>query len=272
MPFTPSHAVVALPFVRTPLVPAAIAVGAMTPDVPLFVRGTAISYAGTHDPRWVPGTVLLALALLVIWRLLLRPSVRELSPACLARRVPVEWDRGLRRTMQETFPRSMSRIALLVLSLLIGVASHIAWDAFTHEGRAGSLLIPALGEQWGPLAGYTWLQHGSSVVGLLILGVWLILRLRQQPVDESIPRLLPSSVRVGWWLSLPVVLALAWGTGLAVDGPLRPDFTIAHLGYRVLPPAVAMWGLLTLVLCIVLQAFRSWRPGGTKRDTPGMRP
>ena len=38
MPFTPSHAVVALPFVRTPLVPAAIAVGAMAPDLPLFVR------------------------------------------------------------------------------------------------------------------------------------------------------------------------------------------------------------------------------------------
>ena len=41
MPFTPSHAVVALPFLRTPLVPAAIAVGAMTPDLPLFVRGIA---------------------------------------------------------------------------------------------------------------------------------------------------------------------------------------------------------------------------------------
>ena len=28
MPFTPSHAVVALPFIRTPLVPAAVAIGA----------------------------------------------------------------------------------------------------------------------------------------------------------------------------------------------------------------------------------------------------
>lgn len=38
MPFTPAHAVVALPFARTPLVPAAIAIGAMAPDVPLFFR------------------------------------------------------------------------------------------------------------------------------------------------------------------------------------------------------------------------------------------
>ncbi len=48
MPFTPSHAVVALPFVRTPLLPAAIAIGAMTPDLPLFLRGTPLSYQATH--------------------------------------------------------------------------------------------------------------------------------------------------------------------------------------------------------------------------------
>ena len=53
MPFTPSHAVVALPLVRTPLIPAAIAVGAMTPDLPLFVRGTPFTYAISHDPAWI---------------------------------------------------------------------------------------------------------------------------------------------------------------------------------------------------------------------------
>jgi hypothetical protein len=52
MPFTVSHAVVALPFVRTPLLPAAIAIGAMTPDLPLFVRGTPVSYQLTHTNSW----------------------------------------------------------------------------------------------------------------------------------------------------------------------------------------------------------------------------
>ncbi|MGB4777455.1 DUF4184 family protein, partial [Microbacterium sp.] len=90
MPFTPSHAVVALPFVRTPLVPAAIAVGAMTPDLPLFVRGTPLTYQTTHTN---PGlTTALAAVLLALWYLLLRPAVRELSPESLARRLPPEWD------------------------------------------------------------------------------------------------------------------------------------------------------------------------------------
>ena len=56
MPFTPSHAVVALPFLRTPLVSAAIAVGAMAPDLPLFLRGMPLHYGLTHSLAWLPGT------------------------------------------------------------------------------------------------------------------------------------------------------------------------------------------------------------------------
>ena len=50
MPLTPSHAVVALPFVRTPLLPAAIAVGAMAPDLPLFLRDTPVAAAWATEP------------------------------------------------------------------------------------------------------------------------------------------------------------------------------------------------------------------------------
>ena len=79
MPFTPSHAVVALPFVRTPLIPAAIAVGSMAPDLPLFVRGLPLGYGQTHDLAWIPATLVLALALLLVWRCILRPASRELA-------------------------------------------------------------------------------------------------------------------------------------------------------------------------------------------------
>ncbi|WP_288119671.1 DUF4184 family protein, partial [Microbacterium sp. 69-7] len=74
MPFTVSHAVVALPFVRSPLLPAAIAIGAMTPDLPLFVRGTPVSYQLTHTNLVV--STLIAAALTALWYLLLRPAVR----------------------------------------------------------------------------------------------------------------------------------------------------------------------------------------------------
>ena len=264
MPFTPSHAIVALPFARTPLLPAAIAVGAMTPDLPLFVRGTPLTYAVTHSNVLVTGLV--ALSLLVVWYAVLRPAVRELSPAWLARRLPPEWDAigsAAWRAVRAARPGARAEIwreggvfaALVALSLMLGVVSHIVWDAFTHEGRWGLDVFPVLTRQWGALPGYKWLQYGSTVAGLVVLAVFAFVWLRRRH-EAAVTRLLPSSVRWLWWISLPVALVVAWIVGLVVWGPLDADFTVAHLGYRVLPPACAVWGALTFALCLVVVTRR----------------
>lgn len=254
MPFTPSHAVVALAVVRTPLVPAAVAVGAMAPDLPLFVRGIGISYAQTHAYPWL--TVVIAGVLLLAWWLLLRPAARELAPGWMASRLPSAWDaqggEALRTVRRGT---ALMTVAIVVASLAIGVLSHIAWDAFTHEGRWGVELIPALAERWGPLHGYRWFQYASSVLGLLGLAVagavWLRGRAR-----GAVRRVLPGIVRVTWWASLPVALVIATVVGFAAYGPLTSEWTAQHLAYRVLPPACAIWGAGTVVLCVVVQVVR----------------
>lgn len=265
MPFTPSHAVVALPFVRTPLVPAAIAVGAMTPDLPLFVRGMPLHYGLTHSLGWLPLTVVVAVILLLVWRCVLRPAVRELSPLWLAERLPEDWDAGVAASLRETFAVSGAParapwrgILLLVISLAIGILSHIVWDLFTHEGRWGVEVLPVLDQPWGPLTGYKWLQHGSSVLGLAILGAWAVLWVRRRH-PQPVGRVLTNPVRWMWWLSLPTTLIAAWGIGISIHGPFTADWTVAHLAYRVLPPACAVWGLITLVLAVAVQAVRARR-------------
>lgn len=264
MPFTPSHAVVALPFVRTPLLPAAIAVGAMAPDLPLFLRGTPVTYHLTHTN--VLAAAVVGAVLLAFWYVLLRPAVRELLPAVVARRLPVAWDENgarlwhqlrARRTGGEGPARSGALFgAVVALSLLLGALTHVLWDAFTHEGRWGVLALPVLDEMWGPLLGYKWLQYGSGVLGLAVIVVYGIGWWRRQPVSER-QTVLPEGVRVAWWVSLPLVLAVAWIGGLVAHGPLRPEFTPAHLGYLVLPPACAVWAAGTAVLCAVVQLRRS---------------
>jgi hypothetical protein len=69
-------------------------------------------------------------------------------------------------------------------------------------------------------------------------------------------RVLPGVVRVAWWVSLPVALVVAAAVGFATYGPLTSEWTAQHLAYRVLPPACAIWGAGTVVLCIVVQIVR----------------
>jgi len=273
MPFTPSHAVVALPFVRARWIgapsgiPAAIAVGAMTPDLPLFVKGTPISYGATHDLAWLPLTGLLAFVLLLIWRCVLRPAVRELSPGWLATRLPGEWDAGAGSSLRETVaPASWRALParrlfplVLAAALLFGVVTHIVWDLFTHEGRAG---IAVLDAPMGPLVGYQWLQYGSGLFGVVVIAIWWALRLRRADVAPSVPRLLPAGVRWTWWLALPVLLAVGLLIGYAALGPFREGFGPEHLAYPVLPPACGVWAGLTLVLAVVVQFVRRTRSAG----------
>ena len=77
----------------------------------------------------------------------------------------------------------------------------------------------------------------------------------QRAATAAPRRVLPGWVRGAWWLSLPACLAVALLWGLAVQGPLDGDFTVAHLAYRVLPPACAQWGAATVGLCIAVQAL-----------------
>lgn len=163
VPFTVSHAVVALPFVRSPLPYGAVAVGAMTPDLPLFFPGVA-GYGATHG---FPGVVLVSLPIAVVlyavWRLLLRTAAPRVLPCAFASRLPAAWAEARVPAPREVLP--------IVVALAIGIATHVLWDAFTHPGRFGSVLIPSLAETWGPLPGTQWLQYASSVGGLVVIAI-----------------------------------------------------------------------------------------------------
>lgn len=256
MPFTPSHGIVALPFVRTRLVPAAIAVGAMTPDLPLFLRGMVPHYGMTHDPVWLPLTVVVAFVLFLVWRCALRPATREMLPRSIAARLPSEWDTGAVAAARSALGGGGMALVWLALSLTLGVASHIAWDVLTHEGRAGVQLFPLLDEQWGPLPGVKWLQHASSALGLAGLAVFALVWLSRRPMG-SVRRVLPDVVRVVWWVSLPAALLVASGAALLVAGPFDAEFTPTHLVYGVLTKVAAGWAIATLGLAVAVQVRRS---------------
>jgi hypothetical protein len=213
MPFTPSHAIVALPFARTAIPAGAVAVGAMAPDIPLFFPWVT-SYWSTHGfPSLLWTSLPIALALYAIWRLAIRPAASALLlPEALRARMPWAWDRPAR-------PEHPVRgAALVVLATLIGIATHVFWDVFTHPNRLGSQWFPVLAEQWGPVEGTTWLQHIFSVLGLAGVALWAVLAIRKAGVVHRTDARAVVAVRVGAWVAAALVLVGSFAVGILRDG------------------------------------------------------
>ncbi|MFI0217464.1 DUF4184 family protein [Streptomyces lydicus] len=181
MPFTLSHVAAVLPAVRRtgtargPLVASALVAGALAPDMTYYadsvVPGGMEFGAVTHSLRGVLTVdVLVTVALVGGW-LLLREPVLALLPAAWRGRVY-----GLVRG-RPWQPRSVSEFGALagrfVLSAVLGAATHVVWDAFTHPGRWGTRLVPGLGGTAGGLPVSTYLQYGTSVVASVAM-VWFL--------------------------------------------------------------------------------------------------
>lgn len=210
MPFTPSHAIVAIAFARTPLPAGAVAIGAMAPDLPLFFPWLP-SYGLTHGfPSLLWVSVPLAIVLYVVWRLAIRPAASALLPAeALRARMPWAWDRDALRWRE---------LPAVAVAALIGVVTHVVWDLFTHPGRLGSQWIPALGEPWGPLDGTSWLQHASSALGLAGIAVWAVLAARRAGVVHRTDERRVGLIRVTAWLLAAATLVASFAVFVARDG------------------------------------------------------
>jgi hypothetical protein len=233
VPFTGSHPAAVLPFLRTPLPASALVIGSMAPDLPFYLP--LPQWYPTHT--WLAGLttdLLLGLLAWALWHGLLAGPALATAPAALRGRLEGRVAPGLAGRLA-----SVRRVVLLVVALLLGTATHLAWDEFTHAGRWGAEHIPALAESWGPLPGYRWLQYASSVVGLAVLLVWFVRWWRRTP---AVPTRTDPAAR--WVWPLLVVLGLVAG---AVAG-----LTTGTLDDAVFP--AAQWAGGTVLLAAVLLA------------------
>jgi hypothetical protein len=175
VPFTLAHGAAALPFRRLHLVFSGLLVGPFAPDFEYFLRlspddGFGHTLLGTF-------VLTLPLALLVLWlfHAFVKRPVARLLPDAIQRRLANHAD--------EFSFRGASRFALIVGSILLGIATHLAWDSFTHPNtwpyRHWSILsqpfhVPML----GAIPFYKAFQHGSTIIGIGVLSIWLVSRYR----------------------------------------------------------------------------------------------
>ncbi|MCF3148351.1 DUF4184 family protein [Streptomyces platensis] len=232
MPFTLSHAAAVLPAIRRngaargPLVASALVAGSFAPDMTYYadslVPGGMAFGDVTHS---VPGVltvdVLVTAALVGGW-LLVREPLTALVPRAWRSTVHA-FVRGMPWRPQG--PRELAAlVGWFVVSAVLGAATHVVWDAFTHPGRWGTRLVPALNQVVGGLPLSTYVQYGTSALALAAMGAfgWPILRRRDgggAAAGASAPVAVPE-LTVRLRLLLTALLALCVAAG-AVHRVLR---------------------------------------------------
>jgi hypothetical protein len=232
MPFTLSHPAAALPFLRTPLLPAAVVVGSMAPDLPYYVP-LFVPRELSHSPLGVVTVdLVLAVAGALLWWFVLREPIIDLLPRAIGVRIPAV----SRTAWHPTAWGWPLTVGVLLLSAVVGGATHVLWDSFTHPGWVVDRLAP-LRAQLGPLPVEKWLQHASTVAGLVILVVWAVRRLRATPPDPLRRCRVRSRGRVAAWAAF-LLAGLAggsipWVVGmLSGSAPFDPGlvFRVARFG------------------------------------------
>jgi len=232
MPFTPSHAALALPFLRTPLIPSAVVIGTMGPDLPYFLPFS--TFRGETHALWGVPTIDLAIGLVtwLLWIVVLRAPLVDLAPDWIRFRMPpppaLPW-RGEHRAR---------RLALLVVAILLGTVTHLLWDAPTHPGWL-SQNVGWLGASIGELRVTSLLQHLSSVGGVVLLVVWVRLWTARIPRQKSADRV-HRGIRHRVWIAIAasgllagtITLAIGIAGGEpAIDSALT--FRVARVGIGV---------------------------------------
>jgi hypothetical protein len=215
VPFTLAHPAAVLPLLRHPFVPAALVAGSMSPDIPYFLRaaGLTSTTAGdwyepllnathTHSPSGLPIDLLYAVALVAAYWIIRAPITALLPPG---------------QAIPRPDPPAKARYAgWLIVSALIGVATHLLWDAFTDTD-----LLPA----------QRLLQYASTAFGLIVM-TWFLWKRRNQVHSHDDPTT---------HLAAPMRRAV---TAVLIAAPLLGAAALAHRDYSDYRTDSAAWSAI----------------------------
>ncbi|MGI5287631.1 DUF4184 family protein [Nonomuraea polychroma] len=240
MPFTPSHMAAVVPLIASPRVrrfadPWALAMGAMVPDLPIFLPFLP-DYTNWHSWLGVVTIDLAAVLVLVpLFHWVFRDPLISLLPPSLAGRAAL------------LAPDRLRPLAIAAGAVL-GAATHVLWDSFTHS------TAPA---EWGPWLSvsvfgvirlFRLLQYTSSAIGLAVV-VWWAWRGLSRMAVAPVPDRLRISSRTRW-----TVLA-AGAAGVVAGALLWPLVDEPNPAFG-LPSVITKTGAGTVIgLCVVLTCY-----------------
>jgi hypothetical protein len=256
MPFTISHAAVALPFSRLLArwrLLSAVVVGTMVPDFGLFFPWRMPRFETHSIMALFIFCVPVGVATYWVFQYLIKTPLLEVLP-----------EGAYARWRPFSSPADFGSIRQWVLAacgVLAGAVSHLVWDTFTHENARAVRMIPWLEEPVVDIgshrmAGVLLMQDGSSLIGLVIvLGlVWYGLRRgREQPVPTRPLRPAERRIWVLTYVVAAIALSAAWLLCARAGEPAGHSIKALATGIAV----AALRGFATALLCASLGL--SWR-------------
>jgi hypothetical protein len=221
VPFTLSHpaaAAVVWPLVRRGTLPlAAVTIGAMSPDFEFFLHLRPVA-RWSHSLAGLVGFCLpVGLLVYGVWELAMRGPTRHLL--------------GLDAVPEARRPRLEAGWVLrAAAAVLLGAATHLVWDGFTHGGYWGAQIVPAL--RGGALSfggrvipWFNLFQHVSTAVGGLVVLAWLRGQLRRGDSPSALLRPTWRWAVLAGMLAASLLAALLNGT----RGPAPSDYWSTQL-------------------------------------------
>jgi hypothetical protein len=235
MPFTISHAAAVWPLQRTRLVMSGLVAGSFAPDFAYFF------FLSPHGrfAHSLPGMFLvdLPLSLVALW--LFYTFVKQPFTMFLPK--------GFRARMKPD-GNSFSfwppaRLAWIVVSILVGTATHILWDSFTHPfywpyRHLSFLRLPVYLPVEGNVDMYKLLQDTSSVFGLFLVMVWIGMWYRRTRPHQL-------SAREPYSRAQIFVIRIVVPAAALIGGALKSqsDLGMPDIGFRPLLHSAVLTGI-----------------------------
>jgi Domain of unknown function (DUF4184) len=210
MPLTTAHAAAAWPISRiAPKLPtAALVLGTMSPDFEYLLRLEARSDFSHTPLGLVAFCVPTSLVVWTVFEYLVRPAFLNLLPAGMGAALSRDAS-GSRLGWRE--------VALAAAASLVGAATHVVWDAFTHQRGWAVPYLPVLATPaglpfWPTLQWYRLLQHISTVVGSVVVAFWVLQSVaRIAPQDRAFA---PDQAKRGLRIAILISVASVLGGAL----------------------------------------------------------
>ncbi len=182
MPFTFAHPAAVLPFTKSKkyfYLPAMI-LGSMAPDFEYLLRGRPYGIYGHTLWGMIAFDLPIVIIVFLIWKYIIWSAIESYMPQFLKEGNTYKWCSKIRF------------VATFCYSAIIGIATHVIWDSFTHkEGEIVKRIamlnkVVAIGNYEIPV--YKVLQHGSTLIGFGIMFCLLLTsyKHRDKTQNESV--------------------------------------------------------------------------------------